>query len=289
MIQSMTAFAREHDQGAEGDLVWELRTVNHRFLEVYVRLPEDLRGLEAAVRERIAARLRRGKLDAALRYQAATAEGAQWRVNRALVGQLLTAHAELGVLAGQAGEPLSATELLRWPGVVQEEGVDLTPLQERALALLGRALDNLVATRKREGQRLAELIRERCQRLGECVVQVRARMPEVMAELRERIKDRLAEVIAELDPTRVEQEIVLAAQRLDVDEEMDRLAAHLEEVERVLRSPEAVGRRLDFLMQELQRETNTLTSKSSDLLITRLAVEMKVLIEQMREQIQNIE
>lgn len=288
MIQSMTAFAREQDPGAEGDLVWELRTVNHRFLEVYVRLPEELRGLEGTVRERISARLRRGKLDATLRYQPRAGATTHYQVNRPLVGQLIAAHAEVASQLGH-GESLTATDLLRWPGVLQEEGADATPLQERALALLGRALDILVATRRREGERLAELIRERCQRLGDCVAQVRTRMPEVLAEMRQRIQNRLAEVMAELDPTRVEQEIVLLAQRLDVDEEMDRLSAHIAEVGQVLRSREAVGRRLDFLMQELQRETNTLTSKSSDLSITRLAVDMKVLIEQMREQIQNIE
>ncbi len=288
MIQSMTAFAREQEAGVEGDLVWELRSVNHRFLEVYVRLPEDLRGLEGAVRERIAARLRRGKLDATLRYQPTLGAAAQWRVNRPLVEQFIAAHGEVAGLLGH-GESLTATDILRWPGVLQEQGMDPTPLQERALALLGRALSTLQATRKREGERLAELIRERCQRLGDCVAQVRTRMPEVLAEMRQRVQTRLAEVMAELDPTRVEQELVLLAQRLDVDEEMDRLGAHIQEVGQVLRSAEAVGRRLDFLMQELQREANTLTSKSSDLAITRLAVDMKVLIEQMREQIQNIE
>ena len=288
MIQSMTAFARERHQGADGELVWELRAVNHRFLEVYVRLPEDLRGLEPMVRERIATRLRRGKVDVALRYQRAAGVGTALRVNEQLVRQLLTAHAEIGSLA-HGESPARPMDILRWPGVLQEEDVDLSPVQERALALLDSALDSLVDTRRREGARLADLIRDRCTRLRDCVSQVRGRMPQVLAELRQRVADRLAEVIAELDPLRVEQELVLLAQRLDVDEEMDRLDAHLQEVEQVLRSPDAVGRRLDFLMQELQREANTLTSKSSDILVTRLAVDMKVLIEQMREQIQNLE
>ena len=288
MIQSMTAFARERFQGAEGELVWELRTVNHRFLEVYVRLPEDLRGMESLVRERIASRLRRGKLDATLRYQPVSGGRAELRINQSLVRQLLAAHAEIGALAGHAELP-APMDLLRWPGVLQEEEVDLTPIQELTLALLDQALDSLVATRQREGERLVEMMRERCAKLRDSVSQVRTRMPEVIAELRQRIRERLAEVIEELDPNRVEQELVLLAQRLDVDEEMDRLAAHLTEVEQVLKSAEAVGRRLDFLMQELHRETNTLTSKSNDVLVTRVAVDMKVLIEQMREQVQNIE
>jgi uncharacterized protein (TIGR00255 family) len=191
-------------------------------------------------------------------------------------------------LLGRPAEA-QAFDLLRWPGVVQERDMDLGPVREQALALLDAALDAMVVVREREGERLAALIRERCERLLVSVSRVRERMPQVMEEVRRRILDRLDEVRAELDPLRLEQELALLAQRLDVDEEMDRLAAHVEEVGSVLASPEPVGRRLDFLMQELNREANTLGSKSADVEVTRLAVDMKVLIEQMREQVQNIE
>jgi uncharacterized protein (TIGR00255 family) len=284
----MTAFARETSSGDEGELTWEVRSVNHRFLEPFVRLPEDLRALEPAVRERLASRLGRGKVDCTLRFAPAAGAGANLRVNRHYLEQLLAAGAEVADLAGCSAQP-GAFELMRWPGVLEEQARDLAPVQTLALALLDKTLDSLIATREREGTRLAELTRERCDRLSVCVREARARMPQVLAEVRRRIVDRMAEVRAELDPNRLEQELTLLAQRLDVDEEMDRLAAHIEEVRSVLKADEPVGRRLDFLMQELNREANTLGSKSSDVEVTRLAVEMKVLIEQMREQVQNVE
>ena len=288
MTKSMTAFARETTTGDDGALTWELRSVNHRYLEPFVRLPEDLRSLEPAVRERIAARLGRGKLDCTLRYVPAPGGSGNLRVNEHYLRQLLAAGDEVAELLGQRAE-LVAFELLRWPGVLQEQQPDLGPVMKRALALLDEALGSLVATREREGTRLASLIRERCDKLAACVSQVKERMPQVLADVRARILDRLEEMRAELDPNRLEQELALLAQRLDVDEEMDRLQAHIGEVRSVLKRNAPVGRRLDFLMQELNREANTLGSKSSDVEVTRLGVEMKVLIEQMREQVQNIE
>jgi uncharacterized protein (TIGR00255 family) len=284
----MTAFARETRSSGRGELTWELRSVNHRFLEVYLRLPEDLRGLEPRVRERVNARLARGKLDCSLRFVPAAGAGVELRVNRAYVEQLLAAGGAVAAMAGRAGEP-EPFDLLRWPGVIEEQQPDLVPVGEQALELLEQALDSLVATRVREGERLGGLIRERCDRLQVCVTGVRARMPQVLREVRRRIQDRLAEVKAELDPNRLEQELALLAQRLDVDEEMDRLESHVAEIRSVVASGRPVGRRLDFLMQELNREANTLGSKASDVEVTRLAVDMKVLIEQMREQVQNIE
>jgi uncharacterized protein (TIGR00255 family) len=284
----MTAFARETATGDQGALTWELRSVNHRFLEAYVRLPEELRAMEPAVRERLSARLGRGKLDCSLRFSPAAGAGGSLRLNRRYLEQILAAGREVETLLGQPAEP-NAFDLLRWPGVIQEQEVDTGPLQEQALALLERTLDSLVTTREREGARLSGMITERCEGLDRCVVAVRERMPQVLAEVRRRIQERLEEVRGELDPTRLEQEIALLAQRLDVDEEMDRLAAHVAEVRAVLKGNRPVGRRLDFLMQELNREANTLGSKSSDVEVTRLAVDMKVLIEQMREQVQNVE
>ena len=288
MINSMTAFARQLYRGEEGELVWEIRSVNHRYLEVYVRLPEDLRGLEPVVRERVGKRLKRGKMDCALRYQAGIPQAATLSVNRPLVQSLQAAAEEVGEILGRAAMP-SPFELMRWPGVLQEQDLDLAPLQSRAVELLDQTLGELVATRHREGSGMAEIIRQRCDSMLEHTRAVRERMPRVLAEVRSRIVARLEEVSEQLDSTRVEQEMVLLAQRLDVDEEMERLAMHLEEVRRVVDQGGAVGRRLDFLMQELNRETNTLTSKTSDVEVTRRAVDMKVLIEQMREQIQNVE
>jgi uncharacterized protein (TIGR00255 family) len=288
MINSMTAFSRELYRGDEGELVWELRSVNHRFLEMFVRLPEDLRGLEPAVRERVGQRLARGKLDCTLRYRPGPGQTGSLSVNRALVQGLQAAAEELANLLGRYDAP-GPLELMRWPGVLQEQPADLTPVQAKALELLDRALDGIEATRAREGERLAETIRQRCSVMHEHTSAVRGRMPQVLEEIRARIAARLQEAMEQLDANRLEQEMVLLAQRLDVDEEMDRLATHLDEVQRVVGAGGTVGRRLDFLMQELNRETNTLTSKTSDVEVTRRAVDMKVLIEQMREQIQNIE
>lgn len=288
MIKSMTAFARETRVGDVGELAWELRSVNHRFLEPHIRLPEELRALETAVRDRLGARLQRGKVDCGLRYVPALGAVGRLRVNRPYVEQLLAAGSEVAALIGSSTEP-SAFELLRWPGVIQEQERDLDQVAAAALELLDRAIDTLLATREREGARLSALLTERCDRLQESVVRVRARMPQVIDGVRRRLAERLAEIRGELDATRLEQEMALLASRLDVDEEMDRLTAHVAEVRDVLRRNEPVGRRLDFLMQELNREANTLGSKSNDVEVTREAVEMKVLIEQMREQIQNLE
>ena len=288
MTKSMTAFARESAIGDDGELTWELRSVNHRYLEPFIRLPEDLRALEPAVRECLSARLGRGKLDCTLRHVPAPGVDGELRVDRRYLQQLLSAGRQVSEVVGPMAQP-APFELLRWPGVLQERRPDLGPVMQRALALLERALETLVATREREGGRLAGLIRERCDRLAVCASQVRERMPGVLVQVRNRLSERLAEVRAELDPNRLEQELVLLAQRLDVDEEMDRLEGHIDEVRSVLDGSGPIGRRLDFLMQELNREANTLGSKSADLEVTRVAVEMKVLIEQMREQIQNIE
>ncbi|MCU7946104.1 MAG: YicC family protein [Candidatus Thiodiazotropha sp. (ex Cardiolucina cf. quadrata)] len=288
MISSMTAFAREEYRGDLGILSWEIRSVNHRYLEAFLRLPEELRVLESSVRERLNARLGRGKLDVSLKFKPGGMAEAGLQVNQRLVEQLLNAEQQLADLM-EVGNNLRSSDLLRWPGVLEEQEQDFTPVKQRAMILLETAIDSLIDNRLREGERLSKIIRNRCVGLQAQVVQVRSLMPDVLETVRSRIRDRLTEAMEELDETRLEQEMVLLAQRLDVDEEMDRLETHLEEVERVLQADEPVGRRLDFLMQELNREANTLTSKSNSVDVTRSAVEMKVLIEQMREQIQNIE
>jgi uncharacterized protein (TIGR00255 family) len=288
MISSMTAFAREEYRGDLGTLSWEIRSVNHRYLEMFLRLPEELRLLEPLVRERINERIGRGKLDISLKFKPGGAAEAGLSVNLRMVQQLLDAERQIAGLTG-LNERIRSTDLLRWPGVLEENEQDFTPVKQQALVLLETTIDSLIDNRLREGERLGEIIRQRCQSLKLQVEQVRELMPEVLEGVRSRIRDRLAEVLDDLDETRLEQEMVILAQRLDVDEEMDRLETHLEEVERVLEVDEPIGRRLDFLMQELNREANTLTSKSTNVDVTRAALEMKVLIEQMREQIQNIE
>jgi uncharacterized protein (TIGR00255 family) len=286
MIRSMTAFASAEADTPWGTLAFELRSVNHRYLELAPRLPEELRALEPALRERVQAKLTRGKVDVVLRFRPSGA-AVDLRLNDALLDRLERA-------AGVLGErfPKLATDfvaLLGFPGVLVQDELDQEGLQQAALALLDRALADLTATRAREGERLAVLLRERLDAIARLVEQVRARLPEIRAALRARLQARLAEIAQPADPGRLEQELVLQLSRMDVDEELDRLAAHVAEARRVLALADAVGRRLDFLMQEFNREANTLASKSVDQHTTQAAVELKVLIEQMREQVQNIE
>jgi uncharacterized protein (TIGR00255 family) len=288
MIRSMTAFARQESSAEFGDLVWELRSVNHRYLETFVRLPDDLRALEQRVREKVARHLKRGKVEAVLRFRAATTTDAQLKLNTALVDQLAKALREIGIHAHDA-KSCTSMDILRWPGVVEPQEQDADAIQAEAMSLLDSALEQLVDTRRREGERLGGFIQERLVASRTFVASARERMPQVMQNIRERLETRLGDLRQEMDADRVEQEMVMLAQRLDVDEEMDRLTAHLDEMEQVLKRKEPVGRRLDFLTQEMNREANTLASKSADKEMTAAAVELKVLIEQIREQVQNIE
>ena len=288
MISSMTAYSRQEYRDDLGGLIWELRSVNHRYLEVTVRLPEEFRAIEPGVRELVAKKLGRGKVECGLRFEAGAATAAGIKVNERLAMQVIDAAMEIGVLQHQAVPP-STVDIMRWPGVLEAEKQDFSPLQKRAQELLAESLDGLIDNRQREGSRLSELIQKRCTSLQEQIEMVRGRMPGILAGIRERLRTRLAELAGDMDEGRLEQEMAILCQRLDVDEEMDRLDAHLQEVTQVLQRREPVGRRLDFLMQELNREANTLSSKSNDAETTKIAVEMKVLIEQMREQVQNIE
>jgi len=288
MIHSMTAFARREGETPWGVLTWELRTVNHRYLEISPRLPEDLRTLEVQVRERVSSALQRGKVECQLRLQALARQASDFALNKELITRVVAATAEVDRMLDQPAA-VNAVEILRWPGVIQAPQPDHEQMAAGALRVLDEALADLTATRAREGAKLKEMILQRCEGVAaQAAVAVR-RLPEVRVRMREKLQARLTDIKAELDPLRVEQEMVLLAQRLDVEEELDRLAAHLEEVKRVLDKAGPAGRRLDFLMQELHREANTLGSKSGDVETTRASMEMKVLIEQMREQVQNIE
>ena len=288
MTSSMTAFSRMEAQSDQGELVCEIRSVNHRYLEASVRLPEELRSLEHRVRERLNKRLGRGKVDCTLRFSPAVGASASIRVNRRLAQQVIDAADEVCHLLHESVPP-KAMDIMRWPGVMEAEGMDMAPVQKLATELLEQAIDGLIDSRRREGERLAELIAQRATTMRAEVIRARELMPQVLETVRSRLRARLAEVSDSLDEGRLEQEMALLVQRLDVDEEMDRLQAHLDELGDVLGRNEPIGRRLDFLMQELNREANTLASKSNDVEMTRIAVELKVLIEQMREQVQNIE
>lgn len=289
MIHSMTGFANAELQALFGRLTWEMRSVNHRYLEIGLRLPEEFRVLEPAVRDFLGEHLSRGKIDAALRYTRSQDAGENELVlNTELARRLLALHRELQQLSASPQE-FNLNDLLRWPGLISERPPDSEPLQKAALSLLAEAATELKASRSREGEKLLALIRERLDGVEAVVQQVRGWLPEIREALRQRLLNRLADLPQTLDPGRLEQEVALLVQKMDVDEELDRLAAHIDEARRVLELDEPVGRRLDFLMQEFNRESNTLSSKSVDNRSTQAAVELKVLIEQMREQVQNIE
>jgi uncharacterized protein (TIGR00255 family) len=288
MIASMTGFARRETTGSWGTLVCELRSVNHRFLEAGFRLPDELRSAESELRTRLARQLRRGKVDCTLSYRRPQGAGGALEVDGVALERLLAA---VSVVMGSQREAftVNALDVLRWPGVLREDTASGEQLLAVAYAVFGATLEELVAARAREGARLRELLEQRCAALEALVAGVRARRPEVQARVRLRLDERVAELRAAVERERLEQELALLLQRLDIDEELERLDGHISEVRRVIGGSEPAGRRLDFLMQELNREANTLSSKSQDLETTRSAVDMKVLIEQMREQVQNAE
>lgn len=285
MVSSMTAFARLESSGDWGHAVWEIRTVNHRYLDISIRLPEELRVLESGVRERIAARLRRGKVECNLRYDTdSIAENIS--VNAGLTEKIIRASHNLPV---DNPAPINPVDILRWPGVIDKNTPDMEHTGKHLIDLLDKTLQDIVDSRRREGKKTGRMIEDRCELSLQQVGQVRAKVPEIIAALSDRYLARVQELGIEPDNGRLEQEIVLLAQKLDVAEELDRLETHIHEVKRVLAETEPIGRRLDFLMQEMNREANTLGSKSAHIDTSNASIELKVLIEQMREQVQNIE
>ena len=289
MIRSMTAYAQATSASANGQLTWELRSVNQRYLDVSARLADDFRALEPDLRRQLKDRLGRGKIEASLRFQAdPAAASARIEVNHDLARALVNAHDEIAEMAGASAKP-DLVHLLDWPGLIVQERADMDADRQQALELLDQAIDALVAAREQEGQAIAEMLEARLIGIEKQAAAVREHLPEIRAALEERFRERLAAIDAPVEPGRIEQEVVLQLQKLDVDEELDRLDAHVAEVRRVMALSEPVGRRLDFLMQELNREANTLGSKAALAEIGQAAVELKVLIEQMREQVQNVE
>jgi uncharacterized protein (TIGR00255 family) len=288
MIRSMTAFAGNETEIGDLTISCELRTVNHRYCDISLRLPDRLRFVEADLRSAIAAKINRGKVECSLSYKKQAKNGQGFIINTDAVTALLTAASSI---EKQMLGPLSfsALDVLSFPGIQQEPDIDKEQLTSGINALVEQSLAQLVEAREREGAQLKLLIEERCAKMLMFVVSAGKRMPEVLLLIRNKLKDRITELVAQPDFDRLEQELVLLAQKLDITEELDRLETHINEVLRVLKQKDPVGRRLDFLMQELNREANTLGSKSADKEMTQIAIELKVLIEQMREQVQNIE
>ncbi|HLQ24250.1 MAG TPA: YicC/YloC family endoribonuclease [Acidiferrobacterales bacterium] len=288
MTSSMTAFARSDFETPGGALVCELRSVNHRYLEFALRLPEELRSLEPQIRELIGKRLSRGKVDCSLYFKAKDNAASELQLNDKLVSKLIELTRKIDDLARNISS-LRAIDLLRWPGVLVVPERDTEVLSKTATEAVIKALDELVMVRRREGEHLRTLLEQRLQTMRQIVDSIKPLLPQFVQEFRQRLQARLAEIRQEVDAARLEQEVVLFAQRVDVEEELDRLSTHITEIGRVLNEPSQVGRRLDFLMQELHREANTLGAKSPDMRLTKATVDLKVLIEQMREQVQNIE
>ena len=287
MIRSMTAYARREIKGNWGSAAWELRSVNQRYLETYIRMPEQFRSLEPVVRERLRTRLTRGKIECNLRFELDPSAQSSMILNEKLAKQLVEA-ANWVKMQSDEGE-INPLEVLRWPGVMSAAEQDLDVISTELMAALESAIDDFIDAREREGNALKAMIEQRLEGVSAEVAKVRQQMPEILQWQRERLVSKLEDAQVQLENNRLEQELVLMAQRVDVAEELDRLEAHVKETYVILKKKEAVGRRLDFMMQEFNRESNTLASKSINADVTASAIELKVLIEQMREQIQNIE
>ena len=287
MIYSMTAFARLEVKKDWGDAVWEIRSVNQRYLENFFRLPEQFRGLENTLREKLRQSLTRGKIECSLRIETKKQTNAELNLNKELANQVIQS---LQWIKTQAGEgEINLTDVLRYPGVVEAQEQDLDAISQDLLTAFDDLLIDFIAMRGREGEKLNDIIQQRLDAITVEADKVRSQMPAVLQWQRERLLQRFEDAQINLDPQRVEQEMILLAQRVDVAEELDRLQMHVKETTNILKKGGAVGRKLDFMMQELNRESNTLASKSINADITASAVELKVLIEQMREQIQNLE
>ena len=288
MIASMTAFGRTEETEDIGHILWEIRSVNHRYLEINTRLPEDFRMLETTIREHISNRVKRGKIDCTLRFEPFDTKNKELSLNNGLMTALIKS-AEAVQNELKNSDNINPVDILRWPGVINRETPDPDSVGGPLLQQLDATLDILIETRQREGEKLKSIILERCASACKIIEDLHKKLPAIMASLRERLLTKAQELSIEIDNERLEQELLLLIQKHDVDEELGRLETHINEVRRVLESSVPVGRRLDFLMQELNREANTLGSKTAHVDSSNASVDLKVLIEQMREQVQNIE
>ncbi|WP_372767246.1 YicC/YloC family endoribonuclease [Pseudoalteromonas sp.] len=286
MIHSMTAYARHEVKGDWGNGVWEIRSVNQRYLETFIRLPEQFRALEPVIREKLRKQLQRGKVEVALKFNANPAHVGEMKINETLAKQLMN---NATWLQDQIKGDINPMDILRWPGVMEAEEMDMDSVQTELLSGFDKTVSDFIDARGSEGANLETMIDTRLTAIINQVEMVNGQMPEVMKWQREKLTNRLEELKAEIDQNRLEQELIYLAQKQDVAEELDRLQSHVKETRKILKKGGACGRRLDFMMQEFNREANTLASKSINTEVTNAAVELKVLIEQMREQIQNIE
>ncbi|MCL4145487.1 UNVERIFIED_CONTAM: hypothetical protein GTU68_066947 [Idotea baltica] len=286
MTKSMTAYAQASAHTDLGELSCELRSVNHRYLDIAPRMPEELRVHEPSLREAIGAKLARGRVDCFIRLKESDTVNLEPNTQNAAQLQNLLKEMQEQVPSMQA---IRAIDVLRWPGVMQAKQVNPETIKKSLLNVINTALDDLVIARSKEGEKMAQLIQQRLDEMNDILTSVVEFLPEIAQSYRTRLEDKLADIVDQLEPNRLEQEMVLFLQKTDVAEELDRLQVHIAEVASVLAKPEPAGRRLDFLMQELNREVNTLGSKSQDQRLTKASVDLKVLVEQMREQVQNIE
>lgn len=288
MIYSMTGYARKEVKADWGTAVWEIRSVNQRYLETYFRLPEQFRGLEPVLRDRFRHKLARGKIECNLRYEANPATKNSLKINDALAQQVIDAANKIMHMTGELSR-INPFQLMQWPGVMEVPEQDIDAISKELLAAFDETINDFIATRAREGDNIKAMIEQRLNAITQEVTKVRALMPEILEWQRTRLFTKFEEAKVEMDPSRIEQELILLAQKSDVAEELDRLDSHIKETQNILNKGGACGRRLDFMMQEFNRESNTLASKSINTQVTAAGVELKVLIEQMREQIQNIE
>jgi len=288
MIYSMTAYARKEVKGDWGSAVWEIRSVNQRYLETYFRLPEQFRSLEPILRERFRKRLARGKVECHLRFEANPAAKGELTINESLAQQVINAANQISSMTGESNR-INPFQVMQWPGVMETPEQDMDSINKDLLTAFDETIKEFIKARGREGSNMRELIEQRLEAITSEATKVRTRMPEILEWQRERLVSKFEEAKVELEANRVEQELILLAQKVDVAEELDRLDSHVKETKNILKKGGSVGRRLDFMMQEFNRESNTLASKSISTDITASGVELKVLIEQMREQIQNIE
>ena len=288
MTHSMTAFARQESSTESYVLVWEMRSVNHRYLEINIRVPDSLRSIENSIRGAIRRNFTRGKIECHLRYQITENSSSSIKIDTQLVSNLLSATEQIKILSEETS-PLGMSEILKWPGVIIDNDSDSLALESDAISLFKKTMEDLKTSRAREGKELGSFIQARSHSVLEIIAKTRELMPQILTRERNQLLEKISKLKIDVDSSRLEAEIVLLTQKADIEEELDRLHTHITEVQRVLTLKESKGRRLDFLMQELNREANTLSSKSIVIETTRSAVDLKVLIEQMREQIQNVE
>jgi len=288
MTHSMTAFARQESSTESYVLVWEMRSVNHRYLEINIRVPDSLRSIENSIRGAIRSNFTRGKIECHLRYQITENSSSSIKIDTQLVSNLLLATEQIKILSEETS-PLGMSEILKWPGVIIDNDSDSLALESDAISLFKKTMEDLKTSRAREGKELGSFIQARSHSVLEIIAKTRELMPQILTRERNQLLEKISKLKIDVDSSRLEAEIILLTQKADIEEELDRLHTHITEVQRVLTLKESKGRRLDFLMQELNREANTLSSKSIVIETTRSAVDLKVLIEQMREQIQNVE